>query len=75
MEKSDGRRALVNRRHGQVHAFAAGAMLTLAHDFRVMRADRGYGGTDAEAVAIIDRRGSPRACRRPPLPSVIRPER
>lgn len=24
------------------HAFAAGAMLTLAHDFRVMRADRGY---------------------------------
>lgn len=26
----------------QGHAFAAGAMLTLAHDFRVMRADRGY---------------------------------
>jgi enoyl-CoA hydratase/carnithine racemase len=25
-----------------VHAFAAGAMLALAHDFRVMRADRGY---------------------------------
>jgi enoyl-CoA hydratase/carnithine racemase len=24
------------------HAFAAGAMLSLAHDFRVMRADRGY---------------------------------
>jgi enoyl-CoA hydratase/carnithine racemase len=24
------------------HAFAAGAMLTLAHDFRVMRSDRGY---------------------------------
>src|SRR3954468_10613148 len=24
------------------HAFAAGAMLTLAHDWRVMRADRGY---------------------------------
>ncbi len=24
------------------HAFAAGAMLTLAHDHRVMRADRGY---------------------------------
>jgi enoyl-CoA hydratase/carnithine racemase len=24
------------------HAFAAGAMLTLAHDFRVMRADRGF---------------------------------
>lgn len=24
------------------HAFAAGAMLALAHDFRVMRADRGY---------------------------------
>jgi len=26
----------------QGHAFAAGAMLTLAHDFRVMRGDRGY---------------------------------
>jgi Delta3-Delta2-enoyl-CoA isomerase len=26
----------------QGHAFAAGAMLTLAHDWRVMRADRGY---------------------------------
>jgi Delta3-Delta2-enoyl-CoA isomerase len=26
----------------QGHAFAAGAMLTLAHDQRVMRADRGY---------------------------------
>ena len=26
----------------QGHAFAAGAMLTLAHDLRVMRADRGY---------------------------------
>lgn len=26
----------------QGHAFAAGAMLTLAHDFRIMRADRGY---------------------------------
>ncbi|GLY28281.1 enoyl-CoA hydratase-related protein [Kineosporia sp. NBRC 101731] len=26
----------------QGHAFAAGAMLTLAHDFRVMRADRGW---------------------------------
>ena len=26
----------------QGHAFAAGAMLALAHDFRVMRADRGY---------------------------------
>ena len=26
----------------QGHAFAAGAMFTLAHDFRVMRADRGY---------------------------------
>ena len=26
----------------QGHAFAAGAMLTLAHDFRVMRDDRGY---------------------------------
>ena len=24
------------------HAFAAGALLTLAHDFRVMRADRGF---------------------------------
>ena len=24
------------------HAFAAGAMLALCHDFRVMRADRGY---------------------------------
>ncbi|MEW6533973.1 MAG: enoyl-CoA hydratase/isomerase family protein [Thermodesulfobacteriota bacterium] len=24
------------------HAFAAGAMMALAHDFRVMRADRGY---------------------------------
>lgn len=24
------------------HAFAAGAMMTLAHDFRVMRADRGF---------------------------------
>lgn len=24
------------------HAFAAGAMLAMAHDFRVMRADRGY---------------------------------
>lgn len=24
------------------HAFAGGAMLTLAHDFRVMRSDRGY---------------------------------
>ena len=24
------------------HAFGAGAMLALAHDFRVMRADRGY---------------------------------
>jgi Delta3-Delta2-enoyl-CoA isomerase len=24
------------------HAFAAGAMLALAHDFRIMRADRGY---------------------------------
>ncbi len=78
----------------QGHAFAAGAMISLAHDFRVMRADRGYwclpevdinipftrpmsaliqnrltpqtaheamltgrryGGTDAEAAAIIDR--------------------
>ena len=26
----------------QGHAFAAGAMFTLTHDFRVMRADRGY---------------------------------
>src|SRR3954454_5592299 len=26
----------------QGHCFAAGAMLALAHDFRVMRADRGY---------------------------------
>ncbi|UFS58348.1 enoyl-CoA hydratase/isomerase family protein [Subtercola endophyticus] len=26
----------------QGHAFAAGAMLALAHDYRVMRADRGY---------------------------------
>jgi enoyl-CoA hydratase/carnithine racemase len=26
------------------HAFAAGAMLALAHDFRVMRADRGFFG-------------------------------
>jgi enoyl-CoA hydratase/carnithine racemase len=26
----------------QGHAFAAGAMLTLAHDWRVMRSDRGY---------------------------------
>ena len=26
----------------QGHAFAAGAMLALAHDFRVIRADRGY---------------------------------
>jgi enoyl-CoA hydratase/carnithine racemase len=26
----------------QGHAFAAGGMLTLAHDFRVMRADRGF---------------------------------
>lgn len=26
----------------QGHAFAAGAMFALAHDFRVMRADRGY---------------------------------
>jgi enoyl-CoA hydratase/carnithine racemase len=26
----------------QGHAFAAGAMLTLAHDWRVMRADRGF---------------------------------
>jgi enoyl-CoA hydratase/carnithine racemase len=86
----------------QGHAFAAGAMFSLAHDFRVMRADRGfwclpevdikipftrgmaaliqsrlaphtaheamltgrrYGGTEAEAAAIVDRAAAEDAVR------------
>jgi Delta3-Delta2-enoyl-CoA isomerase len=52
----------------QGHAFAAGAMLSLAHDLRVMRADRGFWclpeadiglpftrGMSALAAAVVDR--------------------
>jgi Delta3-Delta2-enoyl-CoA isomerase len=42
----------------QGHCFAAGAMLALAHDWRVMRADRGYflpaGGRDQHPVHARD---------------------
>ncbi|MEU6366663.1 enoyl-CoA hydratase/isomerase family protein [Streptomyces sp. NPDC046931] len=40
-----GRRRRIGRVrsvHGGGHTFAAGAMFSLAHDFRVMRADRGF---------------------------------